>query len=810
MRTWLAAVGAAAVSLFLAATAQAAPIVTQLNVAPDGSVIAGAHELVAMSPDARFLLFDSPAPFVPDDLNGVGDVYVEDRQSGAIERVSVPSTGGQSHGTTFALDISDDGRFVLFGSLGYPFVPGLLGGRHYYVRDRQNETTELVDVTWDGTEASNSVTLIAAMSSDGRYVAFRTRANTILPSANVLLCSTCGYIFVRDRELGTTVAGSTTVGGAPVATQTRFDLSDDGRYLTFTSGSPASASSVPDLLPEDTNGVSDVYRKNLVTGQLQLVSTVPGVGDAAPIGASNGGGASADGTSIGYVRDGAVYVHDMTTGTTTALPSSIGIDDTPTITGDGTAIVFAGASSALPSGAGVYAETIADGSLAPVLSTSDLPASNLVASRDGRFVGLTTSDLSGTGGSNMYLIDRGAPGGSADADGDHVDDVIGTGAGGFRDVIGGQADTVGQVVSVDPGLTLRVSDAADPDGVLVAVGAGAGRVTLAMCGGAFTAHVDAGSTAVLTCGSLTEHVLTGHADIAFGDALVSVPAGGAAKVTDTGGGGYTVQNLGGVPVTVTRHGVASAVPAGQTAAVDTSPPLITPVLAGTLGGGGWYRSNVAVSWSVADGQSVITASNGCSAATVTSDTAGRTFTCTATSGGGTSTRSVTVKRDATPPTATFAAHAAIYTVDQTISFGCTTTDAGSGVATACTGVSAPATAFAPGPVTYTSTATDVAGNTRTISTAFTIRVTGASLCALTTQDVRGSAAYAAATPVQRVAPNLLVAAGCVALNSIGPSTSAARKQALIAGYRATLPPLVQAGWLTAAQAAMLTTLSGSL
>ena len=81
---------------------------------------------------------------------------------------------------------------------------------------------------------------------------------------------------------------------------------------------------------------------------------------------------------------------------------------------------------------------------------------------------------------------------------------------------------------------------------------------------------------------------------------------------------------------------------------DNTPPVITPLVSGALNGG-WYTSDVAVTWTVTDPETAVT-SPACAATTVTTDTAGTTFTCTATSGGGTSTESVIVRRDTTPPT----------------------------------------------------------------------------------------------------------------------------------------------------------------
>jgi hypothetical protein len=87
-----------------------------------------------------------------------------------------------------------------------------------------------------------------------------------------------------------------------------------------------------------------------------------------------------------------------------------------------------------------------------------------------------------------------------------------------------------------------------------------------------------------------------------------------------------------------------------TAPVDTTPPVVTPNVLGTLGSNGWYVSDVTLSWTVTDGQSPITSQTGCSTTSITADTTGTVYTCSATSSGGTTSRSITIKRDATRPT----------------------------------------------------------------------------------------------------------------------------------------------------------------
>jgi hypothetical protein len=82
---------------------------------------------------------------------------------------------------------------------------------------------------------------------------------------------------------------------------------------------------------------------------------------------------------------------------------------------------------------------------------------------------------------------------------------------------------------------------------------------------------------------------------------------------------------------------------------DPTPPVITTSVNGTLVNG-WYTSNVDVTFTAVDPQSGIASSVGCTSTTVTTDTTGQTFTCTASNGAGaSSTDSVTIRRDASDP-----------------------------------------------------------------------------------------------------------------------------------------------------------------
>jgi hypothetical protein len=85
---------------------------------------------------------------------------------------------------------------------------------------------------------------------------------------------------------------------------------------------------------------------------------------------------------------------------------------------------------------------------------------------------------------------------------------------------------------------------------------------------------------------------------------------------------------------------------------DSTPPEVTPVVYGTTGANGWYVTNVTLNWVVRDPESPILESHGCDAHTLVADTVGISFTCYARSDGGETQKTVTLRRDATPPTVT--------------------------------------------------------------------------------------------------------------------------------------------------------------
>lgn len=158
---------------------------------------------------------------------------------------------------------------------------------------------------------------------------------------------------------------------------------------------------------------------------------------------------------------------------------------------------------------------------------------------------------------------------------------------------------------------------------------------------------------------------------------------------------------------------------------DTTPPVITPTVTGLLGDSGWYRSTVSIAWQVNDPESAISSSQGCGSSTVANDTLGTTFTCTATSAGGTSTASVTIKRDTIAPLALVLSpfNGLTYNRNQRVNAIYFCLDIPSGIAQ-CIGTVPSGSRIdtsSAGTKSFTVNARDQAGNTRTATVQYRVR-----------------------------------------------------------------------------------------
>ena len=178
--------------------------ITRVSVDSSGVQANGRSIRGQLSADGRYVAFVSDATnLVPDDTNNAEDVFVKDRQTGATTRVSVASqTGAQANDGSGVTAISSDGRYVAFYSDASNLVSGDTNGiGDIFVRDRQTGLTTRVSVDSSGNEANGQNSdFYLAISGDGRYVAFPSEATNLVSGDT----NNVRDIFVHDRQTSQT------------------------------------------------------------------------------------------------------------------------------------------------------------------------------------------------------------------------------------------------------------------------------------------------------------------------------------------------------------------------------------------------------------------------------------------------------------------------------------------------------------------------------------------------------------------------------------------------------------------------------
>jgi Tol biopolymer transport system component len=163
-----------------------------------------------ISADGRYIVFYAKANnLVPNDTNQAYDVFLHDQWAGTLERISLTASGEEGNSHAFDPSISADGRFVAFESLASNMVPNDTNDTNdVFLLDRQTGLLERVSLSSAG-EEGNSASVFPAIAADGRYVAFQSSANNlVLPDTNKTY-----DIFVRDQPFAT--LDSNHPGGAP-------------------------------------------------------------------------------------------------------------------------------------------------------------------------------------------------------------------------------------------------------------------------------------------------------------------------------------------------------------------------------------------------------------------------------------------------------------------------------------------------------------------------------------------------------------------------------------------------------------------
>lgn len=207
--------------------------IARVSVASDGTQANGYSGANFLSDDGRYILFESNASnLVSNDVNGDTDTFIYDRLNQTVELISIAPNGSQADGSSGSGFISGNGRYVSYASAATNLVSQDNNSqRDVFVYDRQDKTTELVSVSTEGTQA-NGMSTFSVTSEDGRYVAFESMADNLVSGDTNGLSD----IFIRDRQAATTERINLAPNGAQANGVSILDaISEDGRYISFTS-----------------------------------------------------------------------------------------------------------------------------------------------------------------------------------------------------------------------------------------------------------------------------------------------------------------------------------------------------------------------------------------------------------------------------------------------------------------------------------------------------------------------------------------------------------------------------------------------
>ncbi|WP_162271389.1 Ig-like domain repeat protein [Luteitalea pratensis] len=702
-----------------------------------------------MSADGRFLVIESGRTLVADDSNGAYDVFVRDRQTGALQRVSVATDGAEGNSHSTSPSISADGRHVVFQSLASNLDPTDTNGvDDLYIRDLDSGVTSLVTVGPSGERLTcNCAPLpVARLSGDGRFVLFSADFHGGGGSLLWLRDRDADQNGVFDEPGSVTTTGidASSIDGDHLAWIDAVAISNDARYAAF------SASAVDENYA--SLGVRMYLYDRALGTSVRVDRPLPGMGD-------------------GIARSLAPDFSDNAQLAYTSTAPHLVADDADAF-------------------ADVFVYNIATATHARLQlthrSAAFTDAYGTALSADGRFVAFTGYENDGAGIErwNVFAIDRDL----------HASFDIAVGTDGSLDdtASGASMSADGSAIAFNGG-THILQEGSPIGGVFVAttVSITSSEAEVPMEGGSVPVEVvvPAGTfwKAMLVTGTSSDYITySTYSGIGPGTLDVEIPFNYWGESTTyqlwlgsevlsfeqrvrpivgwlspdwgatTGGTPFQISGssfqagaivtFDGIPATdivtgedgTTLYGVSPPHYATSVRVVvtnadgaasldevwfyyyDETPPVITATVTGSLGSNGWYTSDVAVQWSVVETDSELVGEP-CASGTLTADVTSRVFDCSASSGGGGSTEQVVLRRDATRPSIGIAQPQALsYMQGQVVAIDFSCSDVTSGVATCTASQAGHLDTSMLGTFSFVVTAVDHAGNTTQSSVSYSV------------------------------------------------------------------------------------------
>ena len=275
--------------------------ITRINLGPGGVEANGPSYSPILSTDGTAVAFISVASnLVPGDTNGQADAFVY--ESGIIQRVSVSSGGSQSNGPVDSIDMTANGRFIAFSSLGSNIVAGDTNDSwDVFVYDRLTNQTNRVSIN-QGYQEANGSSLHPSISDDGQLIAYVSHA-TNLTYGDI---NGRADVFVYNRSTAATERISQRQGGgvSRMGGSMQPVISGDGTYVAFTTDAW-------DLFYDDFNDLPDVALHNRATDALIRISRGLAIESN---GFSFGPSISSDGRYVAFVSSATNLIGSATIG----------------------------------------------------------------------------------------------------------------------------------------------------------------------------------------------------------------------------------------------------------------------------------------------------------------------------------------------------------------------------------------------------------------------------------------------------------------------------------------------------------------
>lgn len=263
-----------------------------------------------------------------------------------VEPSTAPSAS--AGGDSFLPVVSPDGRFVLFASTANnlalaatnrPYRAPLNSSLNVFLADRASNTVVLLSPDLTGAAGADADATPIGLSTNGQFALFESAAD------NLVAGDTNGTtdVFVRDAINGATILVSVNTNGlSGNGASDSSVMTPDGRYVAF-------SSAATNLVAGDTNGIPDVFLRDLKNGTTRLVSV--GAKATSLTAFTNLSAAEAitpDGRYVAFYSSatnlvagqrlaGDIYVRDMVAGTTT-WASSGARDQFKAVTGSTNAV----------------------------------------------------------------------------------------------------------------------------------------------------------------------------------------------------------------------------------------------------------------------------------------------------------------------------------------------------------------------------------------------------------------------------------------------------------------------------------------